>query len=139
MPLPPRRRGLALACLLPLLLLPACASVDNRSVRMTEETVLPITGGEAADVSAPVLAAAMLRAGFSADEVLRHGPALHSALATSGSAQVRQKRVVGAIFAVHADKLYVTSRTRGTFMTPIVGPEAAAIGPASVAPSDPEL
>jgi hypothetical protein len=119
MPRPPLSRLGRLAAGLALLTLAACASVDNRSVRMTEETILPFTGGEAADVPAAILADAMLRAGFTREEVLRHGPKLHTVLATSGSAQVRQARVVAAIFAVHADKLYVTSRTRGTFMTPL--------------------
>jgi hypothetical protein len=94
--------------------------VHNRSVAMTEQAVLPITSGEPADVPAAVLADTMLRAGFTPEEVLQHGPKLHTALATAGSAQVRQRRVVGAIFAIHAGKLYVTSRTRGTFMTPVV-------------------
>jgi hypothetical protein len=102
------------------LALNACASMD-RSVALSEAAVVPITAGEAADVPASALAEAMLRAGFTPEEIIRNGPALHNALATSGGAQVRQARVVSAVFAIHADALYVTSRTRGTFMLPLQG------------------
>jgi hypothetical protein len=36
-----------------------------------------------------------------------------------GGAQVRTGRIVEAMFAIHGDQLYVTSRTRGTFVQPL--------------------
>ena len=92
-----------------------CATVE-RNAPLVTQTVLPMASGEAADVSAEDLARAMVRAGFTRDQVLRHGPALRNALASAGSAQVRDGREVGALFAVHGGKLYVTSRSRGTFI-----------------------
>lgn len=119
------RKALApcLLGLLALVQLAACSAID-RSVGLAEAVVVPVTTGDATDVAAIDLAQAMLRAGFTKEEIVRHGPALHSALATSGSAQVRQNKVVAAVFAVHTDKLYVVSRTRGTFMQPLGQSEA---------------
>jgi hypothetical protein len=91
----------------------------DRSVILATDPVVPISVGEQAFVSAFDLADAMLRAGFSRDEVLELGPSVHSALATSGGAQIRQNKSVSAILAVYGDKLYVTSLARGTFAVPI--------------------
>lgn len=92
-----------------------CSATMDRSVMLATEPVVPISVGEQAFVSAFDLAQAMLRAGFSKQEVLRLGPSIHSALATSGGAQVRQNKQVSAMFAVYGDRLYVTSLARGTF------------------------
>jgi len=100
------------------LVVPACASVD-RSVALTEAAVVPITVGDATEVSAIDLSEVMLRAGFTREDILRHGATLHQALATSGGAQMRQGKIVSALFAVHSGRLYVTSRTRGTFVHPL--------------------
>jgi hypothetical protein len=103
-----------------LLLLSACASVD-RNVALTQQAVIPVPVGEAADVSALHLAEAMLRSGLTHEQIVRHGPAIHEALATSGGAQFRAGKLVEAVFAVRSDHLYVTSRTRGTFVMPLDG------------------
>jgi hypothetical protein len=110
------------AALALLLALPGCGSMSenmNRSIRITEETVSAVSVGEAEEVSADDLAEAMLRAGFTPEEIVKYGAEIHSALATSGGAQVRQGKIVSAIFAVHTGKLYVTSRERGTFVQPL--------------------
>jgi hypothetical protein len=92
-----------------------CSATMDRSVLLATEPVVAVSVGEQAFVSAFDLAQAMLRAGFTRDEVLKLGPSVHSALATSGGAQVRQNKQVSAIFAVYGDRLYVTSLARGTF------------------------
>lgn len=102
--------------------LAGCASVD-RNIATTQQAVTPVPVGEAEDVPASDLALALLRAGFTREDILEHGPALHTALATSGGAQFRRDRVVEAVLAVHSSRLYVTSRTRGTFVLPIGGSE----------------
>jgi hypothetical protein len=91
----------------------------DRSVAIAEQTVMPIAMGEARDVSAMDLADAMLRAGFSPEQIMKDGPAIRAALAASGGAQVRYNRLAEAIFAVHGFDLLVTSRTRGTFAVPL--------------------
>ena len=115
-----RRNILAAAALAGALALSGCASVD-RSIDLTQQSVTPITTGDATGISAHDLAEAMLRAGFSREEILREGPAVRNALATSGGARLREGNLVEALFAVHGDRLYVTSRTRGTFVQPLRG------------------
>jgi hypothetical protein len=109
-----RRLSLA-AALLPALWLAGCKTVD-RSFELVETTILPVTAGDAMDVPAPILAEAMVRAGYDREYVLRHGAAVHQALATSGGAQVREGQMVSAMFAIQAEQLYVISRERGTFV-----------------------
>lgn len=96
------------------LLLGACASTD-RGIALAEETVTPMTVGDSADVPADQLVSAMLRAGFSREEILTHGVAVRRALAESGGARVRSGNMVAAMMAIHGRKLYIVSRTRGTF------------------------
>jgi hypothetical protein len=115
-----RRGFLGAAVIGATLALSGCASID-RSIALTKQSVIPITVGEVTAVSAHDLAEAMLRAGFSREQILRDGPAVRNALATSGGAQLRSGKLVEALFAVHGDRLYVTSRTRGTFVQPLRG------------------
>jgi hypothetical protein len=100
------------------LVLSGCATFDE-SIAISQETVLPINAGDTADVSALDLAEAMLRAGFQPPEILLHGPAVRNALAEAGGAQVRSGGGVQAMMTIHADRLYVASRTRGTFIIPL--------------------
>ena len=109
------RVAAALAALTLGVALGGCSATMDRSVMLATEPVVPISVGEQAFVSAFDLAQAMLRAGFTRDEVLKLGPSIHSALATSGGAQIRQNKQVSAMFAVYGDRLYVTSLARGTF------------------------
>ena len=101
-----------------LFVLAGCASVD-KNIAMTTEPVTSIVAGDATEVSAQDLAEAMLRAGFTREQILKHGPVVRQALATSGGAQVRDGKVIGALFSIHSGQLYVTSRSRGTFMQPL--------------------
>jgi len=97
-----------------LLVLAGCATMD-RNIAMTEEQVTPLTAGDKAVVSATDLARAMIQAGFSHEEILKRGPGVRKALATSGGAQVRDGDAVLALFSIHGELMYVSSRTRGTF------------------------
>lgn len=117
------RRTLAvLGAIILVAALTACASMSSTAnIKMTQQQVTPITVGDAASVSAYVLAGAMLRAGFSGDEILKRGPSVRNALATSGGAQVRDGNMVLALFSVHGDLLYISSRTRGTFTMRLSG------------------
>ncbi len=82
----------------------------------------PIPVGETAAVTAIDLARAMLTAGFTPDQVLDYGPETRNALATYGGAEIRQDGLVSAIFSVRDNYIYVTSRSRGTFVQPMTGP-----------------
>lgn len=98
----------------------ACTTTAiDENVAMTEDQVIAITAGEVAEVSALDLAEAMLRAGFTREQILEHGAAVRNALARSGGAQVRDGKMVAALFSIHSGQLYVTSRARGTFVQPL--------------------
>lgn len=90
---------IALAAVVPLTVA-GCASMD-RSIAIAEQVVTPVLVGQATDVSAYDLAEAMLQAGFTPDQILKDGPAIRNALATSGGAQVRYGHVAEAIFVIH--------------------------------------
>lgn len=121
---PPRLRRLAMAwSLLGAGVLAGCSTMD-RSVALVDEPVVEVPVGEAADVPAPVLAEALLRAGLSRTQILTEGPAIRNALATNGGAQVREDKLVIALLAVHDGQLIVTSRERGTFMVPLGAPSS---------------
>lgn len=102
------------ALMVALLGMVGCVGVD-RSVDLAEARVTGIPAGDGRFVPAPVLAKAMLRAGFTSKEILRNGPDVESELAKVGGAQVRYGKVTAALFAVHDDTLYVSSSTNGTF------------------------
>lgn len=97
------------------LLAAGCSALDQ-NIQRREAPVNAVTVGEAADVTALDLARAMLQAGFSREEILEHGPAVRNALATSGAAQIADGDSVLALMSVLGDKLYITSRSRGTFV-----------------------
>ncbi|MGM0633383.1 MAG: hypothetical protein ACQETO_09435 [Pseudomonadota bacterium] len=95
--------------------LSSCSTLDP-GMATIEAAVTPTTIGHAGQVEADDLAEAMLRAGFSRPFILKNGGAIRNALATAGGAQIRDGESVEAIFAVHLETLYVTSRRRGTFI-----------------------
>lgn len=103
-------------------ILAACATTKfDSNIPLTSQPVTAIVVGQAADVPAIVLASAMIRAGFSEEQILREGPGVRAALATSGGAQVRDEQSILALFSVQAGLLYVSSRERGTFTMRIDG------------------
>lgn len=101
--------------------LAGCSTMD-RSVALTDDPVIEVPVGEAADVPADVLAEALLRAGLTRERILTEGPSIRNKLATTGGAQVRDDKLVSALLAVHDGKLMVTSRERGTFVLPLGAP-----------------
>jgi hypothetical protein len=96
--------------------LAACSTTKfDSNLRLTNQPVMAMGVGEAANVPAMVLASAMIRAGFTDEQILREGPGVRNALATSGGAQVRDEESILALFSVQNGLLYVSSRERGTF------------------------
>lgn len=101
-----------------ILIIAGCVSPDDNLAKMSQP-VASVVVGEAAEISAYDLAQAMLRAGFTREQILDQGPQVRRSLATSGGAEIRDGKVIGALFSVHGNQLYVTSRTRGTFVLPL--------------------
>ena len=96
-------------------LLVGCAGIDGNVARF-EADVQKITVGEPFAISARDLAAVMLQAGFTGEEVLEYGPKVRSAIGMSGGAQNTKDRYARAILTVLEGKLYVSSRDFGTFL-----------------------
>jgi hypothetical protein len=71
---------------------------------------------DVADLSADDIVRVLQRLGFSDDLVLSLGPDLHDALATAGAAEIRLGRNTEIALAVNGEHLFITSRTRGTFV-----------------------
>lgn len=97
------------------LVVSGCTSLD-RSLNLGEDAVMPIDVGEQHYVEALDLAKAMLRAGFTNQEILQDGPDVQKALATAGGCQIRYGGSTVALFTVHRARLYVSSETHGTFV-----------------------
>jgi hypothetical protein len=97
-------------------------SANDRTVALVSQEVTQMSVGETASVPANVLARAMVRAGFDKNAIIKHGPAIRNALATAGGAQLRQDHTTAALFAVHSDRLYISSRLGGTVVERISRP-----------------
>ncbi len=104
---------IALSLMIPCFLA-ACAADSN--VRRASVPVAPISIGEPGDVSADALAGAMLRVGFSPQEVLEMGPSIRRSLTQGGGAQARRQGELVALFSIWQGALYVTSSDTGTFV-----------------------
>lgn len=95
-------------------LLASCTADSN--LRRVSDPVSNLAVGTPGEVSAMTLASAMLRAGFTRDEILELGPGIRRSLAESGGAQARRQGEILALFSVTEGKLYVTSASSGTFV-----------------------
>lgn len=102
-----------LGTLVILLALGACGNDPN--IRRASEPVSPIAVGDPADVNAMALASAMIRAGFTREQILNLGPSIRRGLATNGGAQAQRDGRVAALFSHMDGRLYVTSESSGTF------------------------
>ena len=103
------------ASLLIIALLAGCAQGD-RNVSRLNAGVTKLAVGDPYPVSARDLAAAMIQAGFTGDEVLEYGPEVRNAIGTAGGAQVNRDKFVMAIFSVQDGTLFVSSRDGSTFL-----------------------
>ncbi|MEQ9257997.1 MAG: hypothetical protein RIG84_02745 [Roseovarius sp.] len=95
--------------------LQACSEMD-RNVARADDFVVPVTVGETRVLTASQVANAMIKAGFTYDEIVELGPGLRNAVSTRGGAEVRRGKYIHALFSVQNDRLYVASRTAGTFV-----------------------
>lgn len=92
----------------------ACSADPN--FRRVSDPVTSISVGEPGEVSAASLARAMIRAGFTRDEILELGPGIRRSLASNGGAQARREGRVHALFSYMQGRLYVTGSNTGTFV-----------------------
>jgi len=78
--------------------------------------IIPMSNHEIADLRADDIVLIMRRAGFSDDQILELGPDLREGLLESGAAQFKVGNKIEAIFAIHGDCVYVSTRMRGSFI-----------------------
>ncbi|GEM_PF-504109 len=94
---------------------PADSKVSRRQSKPTLE-VVPRNNRDVANLSPDDIINVMEQVGFSDEQILRLGPALHEALFTSGAAAVTYGREAEVVYAVSGEHLFIQSRTEGTFM-----------------------
>lgn len=68
------------------------------------------------DLSADDIVAIMRTAGFSDEQIVEHGKAVHDGLAQFGRVQIKTNRKVEVIFAVNGEDVYIITRLRGIFI-----------------------
>lgn len=78
--------------------------------------VVPQENKDQADLSAEDILRVMERVGFSDEQILQVGPELHRALQTAGAAEIKLGKKTEMAFGINGERLFITSRTRGTFV-----------------------
>ena len=77
--------------------------------------VVGLSNRDVAALSSDDVVRIMRRAGFSDEQILKLGTDVRNTLLTSGAAQIK-KGQVEAIFAVHGEYIFITTRLRGSFI-----------------------
>jgi hypothetical protein len=78
--------------------------------------VIPLGNQDVVALTATDVVQVMRRAGFSDDQILELGTELRSGLFHSGAVQIKLRDKVEAVFAVHGDYVFITTRLRGSFI-----------------------
>ncbi len=78
--------------------------------------VVPQENRDQADLSAKDILRVMERVGFSDEQIIQLGPELHRALQTAGAAEIKLGKKTEMAFGVNGERLFITSRSRGTFV-----------------------
>ena len=104
-----------LVLLLPLF---AVGCSEQTKVNSTGIRLSPLFNNEVASLGAYDIVQIMRRAGFSDEQILKHGKSMRNGLAQSGAVQllVDNSKKVEATFAVHWPCVYISTRLRGTFV-----------------------
>jgi hypothetical protein len=106
-----------LACLLPCLCTVSCTQIgDTLGGRSAGFKIVALSNQNVVALSADDVVQVMRRAGFSDEQILKLATELCNALLYSGAAQVRLRDKVEAVFAVHGDYVFITTRLRGSFI-----------------------
>jgi hypothetical protein len=88
-----------------------CANQEPRSFK-----VAPIsTGREKLALDPPDIVRAMRRAGFSDQQIVKHGPRLRNALAMQGAARIKAGEMTQAMFMIRDEEVYGVALNQGAF------------------------
>lgn len=83
--------------------------------------IMPQSNQEVADLSPDDVVTIMRRIGFTDEHILELGTELHDALLESGGARVVYQGETEAMLAVNGAKVYIRSRSRGSFVHTLGG------------------
>lgn len=89
----------------------------DTSFQKANDKVSMVSVGDPGEISASSLAKAMIKAGFTYDEILELGPGIRRGLSEGGGAQASRNGEIVALFSHKGGRLYVASGTSGTFVT----------------------
>ena len=107
--------GLFIVLLLSALLsMVGCAHIPAQVIPVSNRDVAAVAAISA--LSTEDIVRVMLQAGFSDEQIVEFGTDLRNELARSGAAQIDVGDKVEAIFAIHGDYVYVSSRLTGSFI-----------------------
>lgn len=96
------------------------AACTDTNVTRAYSGVVPITGAYTAHVSAEDIVQAMLRGGFTREEILDYGLAIRNALSMQGGAEVRRGGEVTAVLSLMDESLYMVSQRGGTYVRELI-------------------
>lgn len=99
--------------------------------------VVPHSNKEMADLSPDDIVRVMQRIGFTDEQVIALGTALHNALLRSGAAAIVAGRKTEVLFAVNGEYLYIQSPLRGTFVYDLASGRFGLPTPRSSSPAAP--
>jgi hypothetical protein len=109
-----------LACLLLCLCTVSCTQIGDFASsiggRSAGFKIVALSNQNVVALSADDVIQVMRRAGFSDQQILALGTQLRNALLYSGAAQAKLRDKVEAVFAVHGDYVFITTRLRGSFI-----------------------
>jgi len=97
-----------------LLSMVGCAHIPAQVIPVDNHDVAAVAG--VATLSVEDIIRVMLQAGFSDEQIVEFGTDLRNELARSGAAQIDVGDKVEAIFVIHGDYVYVSSRRQQTAM-----------------------
>jgi len=103
---------------------------DKLTGRSTGFQIIALSNQNVAALSADDIIQVMRRAGFSDQQILALGTQLRNAILYSGAAQAKLRDKVEAVFAVHGDYVFITTRLRGSFIYDVKKHGWVKLGPA---------
>lgn len=78
--------------------------------------VVPVSNRNVISLSPDDVVQIMRRAGFSNDQILDLGTAVHNGMLSSGAVQIKLNNKVEVVFAANGDDVYIGTRLRGNFI-----------------------
>ena len=82
----------------------------------SELRIVPLSNRSTFNLNAESIIQMMRRVGFTDEQIRELGADLHDSLSQAGAARIEINNMVEAIFAIHDDCVYISTRSRGSFV-----------------------